>query len=122
MSDDELSTTRQWSDASSGEEQDITCCFTNALTGETYFTKQLNKDNWTSVGFIVNLVKSELRHSAVHLKVGEQVCDDVYKRFWQCPSVQDALGAAEDKVLTVQVIKVTREEDEESMPALIPVV
>ena len=117
MSDDELSTTRQWSDASSEEakqEEVITCRFTNAMTGDTYFTKKVKVDNQMSIGFIVNLVSVHLGNLDFHIKVGKQVwkIDDVYGKFWLCQYVQDALGAAEDGVLVVEVIKVTREEDE----------
>jgi hypothetical protein len=38
--------------------------------------------------------------------------DDVYGKFWLCPSVQDALGAAEDGVFVVEVIKVTEEHEQ----------
>lgn len=117
MSDDELSTTRQWSDASSGEaeqEEVITCHFTNALNGETYFTWKVKVDNQVSVGFIVNLVFFHLGHYDFQITVGKQVwkTDDVYGRFWLCQSVQDALGAAEDGVLVVGVTNITREEDD----------
>ena len=118
LSDDELSTTRQWSDASSEEQGEvITCRFTNALTGDTDFTWKVKVDNQMSIGFIVNLVSFHVGSSDFHIKVGKQVwkSDDVYGKFWLCQSVHDALGAAEDGVLVVEVTKVTREEDEESM-------
>ena len=82
MSDDELSTARQWSDASSGEEQEqINCRFTNAFTGETYFKKALKVDETMSIGFLVHIVKSELGDCAFHLQVGKQVwqSEDVYR-------------------------------------------
>ena len=93
MSDDELSTARQFSDASSEEEQ-IDCRFNNPLTGETYFTKPLKFDEQMSIGFLVHMVKSELGYSAFHLKVGKQVwqMEDVYGKFWLCQSVMDALA------------------------------
>ena len=118
MSDDELSTGRQRSDASSGEDEQIYCRFTNPLTGETYFTKSLKPDRRMSLGFIFHIVKSELGDCAFQLKVGTQVwqSEEVYGKFWLCQSVQDALGASESGELIMQVIKVTMPEDEEIMP------
>ena len=58
MSDDELSTARQLSNASSEGEQ-IIRRFTNPLTSETYFTKPLKFDERMSVGFLFHIVKSE---------------------------------------------------------------
>ena len=117
MSDDELSTARQWSDASS-EKEDVICRFTNPLTGGTYFTKPLKFDEQMSIGFLVHMVKSELGYSAFQLKVGKQVWQmgDVYGKFWLHQSVLDALGASDDHEIIVQVIRVTMPEDEETMP------
>ena len=108
MSDDELSTARQVSDASSEEEQ-IDCRFTNPLTGETYFTKPLKFDEQMSIGFLFHIVKSELGDCAFHLQVGKQVwqASDVYGKFWLHQSVRDALGASEANEVIVQVIKLT---------------
>ena len=125
MSDGELSTARQFSDASSEPEpEQINCHFTNAFTGETYFTQPLEVDSFMSIGFIFNIVKSELGDCAFHLKVGKHVwqSEDVYGKFWQSEAVQDALGASEEGEVIVQVIKLTRKEDEESMPALLLVI
>ena len=119
MSDDELSTTRQWSDASSEEQEEvITCRFTNALTGETYFTEQVKVDNKMLIRVIDDLVYNHLKYLDFHITVGQQVLksDDVYEKFWLCQCVQDALGAADDGVLVLEVTKITREEDERTMP------
>ena len=64
-----------------------------------------------SVGFIVHLVSVHFGSRDYHIKVGKQVwkSDDVYGKLWLCQSVHDALGAAEDGVLVVEVKKVTRE-------------
>ena len=82
------------------------------MTGHTYFTRKVKVDNQMSIGFIVNLVSFHLGNLDFHIKVGKQVwkSDDVYGKFWLCQSVQDALGAAEDGVLVVEVIKVTDED------------
>ena len=115
MSDDELSTARQLSDASSEEQQEqINCRFTNAFTGETYFTKALKVDTTMSIGFLFYTVKSELGDCAFHLQVGKQVwqASDVYGKFWLCQSVSDALGASEANEVIVQVIKLTRKKTE----------
>ena len=116
MSDDELSIARQLSDASSEEEQ-IHCRFTNALTGETYFTKPLKLDRQMSIGFLFHIVKSELGDCAFKLKVGQQIwqSEDVYGKFWLLQSVQDALGESEANEIVVQVIKVTMPENEVRM-------
>ena len=116
MSDDELSTMRQWSDTSADEaEQEegvVTCRFTNALTGDTYFTSKVKMDKQVSIGFMVNLVSCHLGHRNFHIRVGNQdwKFDDVYGKFWLCRSVQDA-SAAKDCVLVVEVTKITKEED-----------
>ena len=109
MSDDELSTKRQRSDSSSEEAQIIICRFTNALTGDTYFTKEVLVDKGMSIGFIVNLVSVHFGNLDFHIKVGKRVwkIDDVYGKFWLCQAVLDALGATEDGVLVVEVTKVT---------------
>ena len=119
MSDDELSTGRQWSNASSDEEEQIHCRFTNPLTGGTYFTKPLKPDRQMSVGFLFHVVKSELGDCAFQLKVGMQVwqSEDAYGKFWLLQSVRDALGASESNEIIVQVIKVAMLEDGEIMPA-----
>ena len=52
MSDDDLSTARQWSDSSSDEEEQITLRFTNALTGAEYFTKMIPIDERMKVGHL----------------------------------------------------------------------
>ena len=112
MSDDEHSTTRQWSDASSEEaEEQITCRFTNPLTGGTYFTKPMKfMDKSMSIGFLFHIVKSEFGNSEFKLQVGKQVWQsgglDVYGKFWLFQSVQDALGASEAHEIIVDVIKV----------------
>ena len=110
MSDDEWSTTRQWGSDASSEEQDlrIQCRFTNALTGDTYFTHDVKVDNQMSVGFIVHLVSVHFGSRDFHIKVGPQVwaSDDVYGKFWLCQSVKDALGAALDHgEMVVQVLR-----------------
>ena len=120
MSDDELSTARQLSDASSEEEQEqINCRFTNAFTGETYFTKPLKVNKFMSIGFLFHIIKLELGGCAFHLTVGKQVWqgEDVYGKFWRCQSLQDVLGASEANEMIVKVIKLTKQENEESMPA-----
>ena len=118
MSDDELSTTRQWSDESprdSEQDEGITCRFTNALTGDTYFTSQLQVDSQMSVGFIFNLVSLQLGKRDFRIAVGKQIwtIDDVYGKFWLFRSVRDALGAARDGVLVLQVTMITKEKDKE---------
>ena len=120
MSDDDLSTARQFSDASSEPEPtQINCHFTNVLTGEIYFTTPLEVRHDMSIGFIFHTVKTGLGNSvcAFHLQVGKQVwqsvTEDVHERFWESEAVQDALGASdsEECEVIVQVIKLTRQED-----------
>ena len=118
MSDDELSTTRQWSDDSppdSGAEEGITCRFTNALTGNAYFTSQLQVDSQMSVGFIFNLVFQQLGERDFRIAVGRQIwtIDNVYDKFWLCSYVMDALGAARDGVLDLQVTMLATAKDKE---------
>ena len=116
MSDDELSTERQMSDASEPEPIIINCRFTNALTGGTYFTMPLEVDDSVSVGFIINIVKSELGDCTFDLKVGRRVWQndglDVCERFWKSDAVRDALEDSEACEVIVEVIKLTRRDDE----------
>ncbi len=112
MFDDELSTKRQRSDASSeeAEEEFVECRFTNALNGDTLFKSKVKFGDQVSVGVVVNLVSSRLGNSRdFHITVGNQTwdVDDVYGKFWRCKSVQDALGNAKDNVLVVKVVRVT---------------
>ena len=106
------------SHASTEGAQEVTCRFTNALTGETYFTEQVKVDNKMLIRVIDDLVYNHLKYLDFHITVGQQVLksDDVYEKFWLCQCVQDALGAADDGVLVLEVTKITREEDERTMP------